>query len=236
MSYWGYSEYVSVSQRKKQAEKKIAKLRKKYPNLSPVTIEGRKIAKNWWGVAWNKNLESYADFSNRIGRGSAYLKNGFVLDLQINKGEILGAVQGSSLYTVKIKIDPLPKKKWDKIIEKCGHKISGIESLIKGEFPQELADVFLVQKEGLFPSPKEIHMDCDCPDWADMCKHIAAVLYGVGARLDADPLLLFKLRDLEFEELLKKSTEEKMQNLLKNAKKNSKRVIKNADINGIFGI
>jgi uncharacterized Zn finger protein len=236
MSYYGYSEYVPVSERKKQAEKKKAKLLKKNPNLSPVTIEGRKIAVNWWGIAWNKNLESYADFSNRIGRGSAYLKNGFVVDLQIEPGLITALVQGSSLYNVKIKIDSLSKRKWDAIIKKCGHKISGVESLIKGEFPKELADIFLVQKEGIFPSPKEIHMDCDCPDWADCCKHIAAVLYGVGVRLDTDPLLFFKLRNVNFEELLKKSVDEKMQNLLKNAKKKSKRVIKNADINEIFGI
>jgi uncharacterized Zn finger protein len=236
MSYYGFSEYVPVSQRKKQAEKKISALRKKNPNLSPVTIEGKKIAVNWWGIAWNKNLESYADFSNRIGRGSAYVKNGFVLDLQIEPGLITALVQGSSLYNVKIKIDPLSERKWNKIIEKYGHKISGIESLIKGEFPKELSDVFLVQKEGLFPSPKEIHMDCNCPDWADMCKHIAAVLYGVGAKIDNDPLIFFKLRNVNFEELLKKSVDEKMQNLLKNAGKKSRRIIKNADISDIFGI
>ena len=235
---WGYYDYKPVSKTKADAAKALEKLRKKNPNISPVIIEGRKIANTWWGTAWNNNLESYADYSNRIRRGSAYVKNGMVLDLQINVGVVTGLVQGSgrSPYKVIIKIDKLPDNKWNKIVELCSHKIVNMAELTRGKFPEELAELFLRQGQGLFPSPKEIHLDCSCPDWADMCKHVAAVLYGIGARFDQDPLLFFKLRDIKFEELLKKSIEEKIDSMLKNADKKSSRVIDDADISELFGV
>jgi uncharacterized Zn finger protein len=237
---WGYRDYtyVSVASKRAKAQKELAKLRKKDPAVAPVVIEGRKLAKTWWGIAWNQNLESYADYSNRIGRGSSYVKNGMVLDLRIETGLISALVMGSGRtpYTVKIAVDPLPKAQWDHITRQCSQKIGGLTDLAEGKFPQELADLFLQQRNGLFPSPKEIHLSCSCPDWADMCKHVAAALYGVGARFDQDPLLFFKLRDIPFEALLKKSVEEKMGSLLKNAGKKTGRILEEDDIEGIFGI
>jgi uncharacterized Zn finger protein len=235
---WGYFEYVPVAQKKEQAQKKLEALRKKNPNIAPVVIEGRKIAKTWWGTAWNKNLESYADYENRIARGSSYVKNGMVLDLQIDSGFVTGLVMGSygSPYDVEIRFDKLPQAKWKRIAEQCGHKIDGIRALTEGRFPAEMEELFLKRGEGLFPSPKEIHMKCSCPDWAGMCKHVAAVLYGIGARFDSDPLLFFKLRGIPFEELLKKTVEEKMGNMLKNAGKKTGRVLRNVNIEKIFGI
>jgi uncharacterized Zn finger protein len=240
VSWGGYSDYtyVSVAEKKAKAERMLAKLRKKNPDMAPVVIEGRKLAKTWWGVAWNKNLESYADYSNRIGRGSSYVKNGMVLDLRVETGRISALVMGSGRtpYTVKIAVDPLPQSQWDRIISQCGIKIGSLADLTEGKFPQELAEVFLRQKTGLFPSPKEIHLQCSCPDWADMCKHVAAALYGVGARFDQDPLLFFKLRNIPFETLLKSTVEEKMSSLLKNAGKKTARVLDTDDLAGIFGI
>lgn len=238
MGFYGFSEYISVAKKRENAEKAIKKLRKKNPNISPVIIERNVIAKKWWGKAWNKNLESYADLSNRIGRGRSYVRHGSVLDLQIQKGRIEALVQGSSSkpYNVSIEIDKLDSEKWKKVIGICNHQIDTMETLIAGEFPKEFDELFKESKNGLFPSSKEIHFKCSCPDSAVVCKHVAAVLYGVGARLDKDPILFFKLRDIDFEELLKKSMEDKMQSMLKNADKKSKRVIDDNEVFDLFGI
>ncbi|MDR2649662.1 MAG: hypothetical protein LBB94_08105 [Clostridiales bacterium] len=191
--------------------------------LQPIIIEGGKIAKTWWGMAWNKNLESYADFQNRLGRGRSYCKNGLILDLRVDKGEIAARVSGSSIYMVVIRIDKLSDKKWQAVCTACAKRVESIGALAEGRFPHELADVFMKQGEGLFPSPREIRMSCSCPD---------------SARLDADPLLFFKLRGVDPNELIKKSVEEKMRNLLANAGKKSGRVIADADADmaRIFGV
>ena len=230
---WGYSEYKPIAQRKKEAEKQIAKLRKTNQDLDPVTIEGRKIVKTWWGAAWAKNLESYADYSSRIGRGSAYVKNGFVVDLKI-QGSVEAIVVGSRTYNVTITTATLSVKKWTELSALCGRQIDSLEALTAGRFPKELESTFT--NSDLFPSPKEIQFNCTCPDWADMCKHVAATLYAVAARFDQDPTLFFKLRGVAFEELLKKSIDVKMQTMLKNAKKKSPRIIKDADVAQMFGL
>ena len=238
MGYYGFYEYVSVAEKKKKAEKSLEKLKKTNPNISPIIIEGRTIASKWWGKAWNKNLESYADFSNRIGRGKSYVKNGAVLDLKIKEGKVEALVQGSGSkpYNVVISIDKLNKTKWEKVTEICNHRIDTMETLLAGKFPKEFDEIFNASKNGIFPSPKEIHFKCNCPDSARMCKHVAAVLYGVGAKLDEDPILFFKLRNIDFQELLKKSMEEKMQNMLKNADKKSERIIDDTDVFDLFGV
>lgn len=238
MSYYGYFEYVPVSQKKEKAKKSLEKLKKKNPDISPVIIKGRSIANKWWGKAWNKNLERYADFSNRIGRGRSYVRNGAVLDLKIKEGRAEALVQGSMAkpYNVVISIDKLDETKWHKITEICNHRIDTMETLLAGKFPKEFDEVFSASKDGMFPSPKEIHFKCSCPDSAIMCKHIAAVLYGIGARLDEEPILFFKLRGIDFQELLKKSMEQKMQSMLKNADNKSKRIIDDADISDLFGL
>lgn len=235
---WGYEYYnkPSVAQQRRSAEKLLVKLRKKDPDIQPVVIEGNKIAKTWWGRAWCENLERYADYENRIGRGRSYVRNGLVLDLRIAEGLITAQVSGSSLYTVKIKIDKLSEMNWKKIAEQSARRIDSIAALVEGKFPEELQEAFMKQGDGLFPSPKEIHMDCSCPDWATMCKHVAAVLYGVGAKLDANPLLFFTLRGIDQTVLIKKSVDEKMKSLLANATKKSGRIIAEKDVERIFGI
>lgn len=238
MSYFGYSEYVPVSEKREKAKKNLEKLKKTRSDISPVIIEGKSIANKWWGKAWNKNLESYADYSNRIARGKSYVRNGAVLDLQIKEGKIDALVQGSGSkpYSVEITIDKLSQTKWSNITEVCKHKIDTMETMLLGKFPKEFDEFFNDSRYGLFPSPKEIHFKCSCPDSARMCKHIAAVLYGIGARLDEDPILFFKLRAIDFQELLKKSMEEKMQSMLKNADKKSDRIIDDGDVFDLFGV
>lgn len=236
--YGGFAPYVSVAEKIAKADKQIAKLRKKNPNLAPVLIEGRTIAASWWGKAWNANLESYADYANRIDRGKAYVRNHAVLDLQISPGEVNALVQGSASkpYAVCIDIDTLSKTRWQNIAKLCNRRISSLEELIAGKFPKELEALFTDRAYGLFPSPKEIHFICTCPDYAVMCKHVAAVLYGIGARLDDDPLLLFVLRHVDTEDLIRRSAQSRLEAMLKNSGKKTNRVIAKEDIPDIFGI
>ena len=239
MSYYvGWAKYVSVAEKRQKAEKTLAKLRKRNPDIQPVVIEGRMIAKSWWGKAWNENLESYADYSNRIGRGRSYVRNGAVLDLRISKGQAEALVQGSSSkpYQITVQIDKLNDKRWEQITKLCNNRIGTMEQLAEGKFPRELEEILKEKKYGLFPSPKEIHFDCSCPDWAHMCKHVAAVLYAIGARLDQDPLLFFELRGTDGAELIKKSMESKVESMLKNAGKKSKREIPKGELEELFGI
>jgi uncharacterized Zn finger protein len=234
VNWFEFKPYVPVAQRRAEARKKIAALGKT-TKLSPVEISGKKIARTWWGASWCANLERYADFENRIGRGRSYVRNGQVIDLSISDGKVASMVMGSELYHVQIGIDGLSKKTWRTVAEQVGRRIGSLAELVEGKFPEELGEIFMRQGEGLFPSPREIHMQCDCPDYAVMCKHVAATLYGIGARLDTEPLLFFKLRGIPFEELLKKSVDEKMKKLLKNAHKKTNRVLK-GDVAGIFGL
>jgi uncharacterized Zn finger protein len=241
MSYgygYGYAPYVSVREKQEKAQKQLAKMRKKNPNIKPVVIVDKKITTTWWGKSWCDNFKLYAEFQNRIQRGAAYCKNGFVLDLQIAEGEVSAQVQGSKLYQVNIQIKKLAHAKWERIVNACAQKVESIAVLAEGSFPKELSSVFMRQGEGLFPTPGDIKYTCSCPDQygTHICKHIAAALYGIGNRLDEDPLLLFTLRGVDASQLIRKSVEEKMKSLLANAKKPSKRIIADDDAVRIFQI
>ena len=239
MGYWGYyPPYVSVAEKRAKAEKKLKQLIKKNPDIKPVLLEGTAIAKTWWGKSWNRNLESYADYSNRIGRGRSYVRHGAVLDLQINSGKVESLVQGtrSKPYSVSVKIKAVNKKTWKEIKSACEGRLDSLQELLAGKFPKALGEIFTTQGKGLFPSPKEIDFSCSCPDWAYMCKHVAATLYGIGARLDEEPGLFFKLRKVKMEDLVTQAVEDKTRKLLKKAKKKTSRVIADSDLADVFGI
>ena len=237
MSYYNYYSYKKKAKPKDPAAQ-IQKLRKKNPDIQPVIIEGRKLARSWWALSWNKNLEGYADYSNRISRGRSYVISGAVLDLVISPGVVSALVQGSRAapYEITVQIDPLSKNNWDAITRKCSRRLANIEELVSGQFPLELMELFTQRGVGLFPTPKEIHFNCSCPDWASMCKHVAAVLYGIGARFDQDPTLFFILRDIDVSVLIKKSVDEKMTNLLKNADNVTDRTITGINTYDLFGV
>ena len=238
MSYWSYPRYVSVAEKRAKALKKLKQLKKKNPHINPIVIEGTAIARTWWGKAWNKNLESYADYSNRIGRGRSYVRHGAVLDLQVHSGKVDSLVQGSGSrpYSVAIRIKAMNKKTWAGIKTASEGKLDSFQELLAGKFPKALGEVFTIQGKGLFPSPKEIDFDCSCPDWASMCKHVAATLYGIGARLDQDPGLFFKLRQVKMKDLVSEAVEGKTRELLKKARKKTARVISDSDLGDVFGI
>jgi uncharacterized Zn finger protein len=203
MSYYrGFKPYVPVAQRREKAAREMAKLAKKGRMISPIAIEGRLIASTFWGKAWCENLESYSDYESRLPRGRTYVRNGSVVDLQIERGLVRATVSGSELYTIDIEIGVLPKKRWDAICRDCTGSIGSLVELLQGKLSKNVMERVCRAEDGLFPSPDEIELRCSCPDWADMCKHVAAALYGVGARLDAKPDLLFELRGVDRSQLI----------------------------------
>ena len=234
-----YPAYVSVAQKKARAERKRNALKKKNPGIQPVIIEGRTLARTWWGKSWNRNLEQYADYANRIGRGRSYVRHGAVLDLQITPGTITALVAGSAgaPYRVIITIQPIPKKQWRHIQARCRDQMDSLKQLLAGQFPKTLEAVFTQKGQGLFPAPEEISLDCSCPDWAVMCKHVAAVLYGVGARLDQDPSLFFVLRKADVKDLVSETVNAGKKELLTRSRQKSSRIMEDqADLSGLFGI
>jgi uncharacterized Zn finger protein len=180
----------------------MEKMRKKGVDVSPVRIEGRQIARTFWGKAWCEHLEKFSDYENRLPRGRTYVRNGAVCHLDIKKGEVQAKVIGSHLYDVKVKVKTLPGDRWKAVKDRCGGKVSSLLDLLRGRLSERVMEVVTDRDRGLFPLPKEISLDCSCPDWAEMCKHVAGVLYGVGARLDEKPELLFLLRGVNHEELV----------------------------------
>ena len=202
MYYNYFPPYVPVAERRRQAEQRIAKLKKKGVSLSPVKIAGRAMATTFWGKAWCSNMENYSDYENRLPRGRTYARNGSVIDLKIVAGEVRAQVMGSSLYTTTVKVSALPKERWQAISQDCAGTIDSLVELLQGRLSKSVMERMCRQHEGLFPAPREIKFDCSCPDGAYMCKHVAAVLYGVGARLDQQPELLFTLRRVDAQELV----------------------------------
>lgn len=236
--YDGFPEYVSVAQKRAKAKRKLQALRKKNPNIQPIVIEGTSIARTWWGKSWNQNLERYADYSNRIERGRSYVRHGAVLDLQIKPGKIYALVQGSQArpYEVVISIKALNKTTWKSVRETAEGQLDSLSELLAGKFPKPLQELFFAKEDGLFPNPREIDFDCSCPDWASMCKHVAASLYGVGARLDEEPSLFFKLRQIDMADLITQAVKSTSQALLKKAGIKSSRVLKDTNLTDVFGI
>jgi uncharacterized Zn finger protein len=198
----GWPAYVPVAKCRRKALREMEKLRKKGHPVAPVIIERRSIATTFWGKAWCHNLESYHDFENRLPRGRTYVRNGSVVDLQIAPLAENAVVSGSSIYRISVKIAAVPKAHWQSICRDCSGGIDSLVELLRGRFSKGVMERLCRQDKGLFPRPSEIEFSCSCPDFASMCKHVAAVLYGVGARLDEKPELLFRLRAVDQNDLL----------------------------------
>jgi len=202
---WGYDrfpKYVPVAQRRANARRQMDTLRKTGESIHPVSIEGRAIARSFWGKRWCEHLEAFSDFSNRLPRGRTYVRNGSVCHLAIKPGRLEAMVSGSELYHVNIRISQLNSQAWDAIKRRCAGQVGSMLELLQGKLSDQVMAVVSDRKNGLFPQPGEIKLDCSCPDWAEMCKHVAAVLYGVGSRLDEQPELLFTLRGINPQELI----------------------------------
>jgi uncharacterized Zn finger protein len=230
--YFGWQPYVPVAERRRQAEQKVAKLRKKGQTITPVTIEGRTIAASFWGKSWCTNLERYSDYANRLPRGRTYVRNGSVVDLQIASGEVTALVAGSELYEITIAIAPVKPDAWKSICRDCAGTVSSLVELLQGRLAKSVMDRVCRQGDGLFPSPRNIKLSCSCPDSASMCKHVAATLYGVGARLDTRPELLFVLRGVDHNDLMSAGPEMALSATAPTAGK----VLNDGDVAALFGL
>lgn len=225
---------MSVAERQARAAKEAAKLAGKGQVLQPIRLAGHAIATTFWGKAWCMNLEAYSDFANRLPRGRSYARNGSVLHLDIRKSEIEALVSGSSLYKIKIGIKPVAPGKWAALCRECAGGIGSLMELLAGRLSERVMNVMTRPASGLFPAPAEIDLDCSCPDWADMCKHVAAVLYGVGARLDEKPELLFTLRHVDHNDLVSQAST--VEALTDGAGAAEAVTLAAADVGEVFGI
>ena len=236
MSSWGgwyaWAPRPTVAERQASAAREIAKLQKKGRAVSPVVLDGRTIARTFWGKGWCQHLERYGDVANRIERGRSYVRSGSVVDLQITPGRVEALVRGTSLYTVTITVQPVEKTRYAAIVKACAGKIDSVIELLQGKLSGAVMEVIVSPEEGLFPAPKQIGMRCTCPDGAIMCKHVAAVLYGIGARFDHEPELLFRLRGADPSELVSMAAAGKLTGARPLAREKSL----GGDLAGVFGI
>ena len=230
-----FPEYVSVGTRRARARAAAEKIARKQKRiLAPVgPIAGSKLVRTFWGKAWCDNLEAYRDYENRLPRGRSYVRHGAVIDLRIAAGKITALVSGTSTYEVDVTIRSLPSKSWSKLASECTRQIDSLVDLLRGRLPAQVMALVTRKQGGLFPSPNEISFECSCPDWAGMCKHVAAVLYGVGVRLEEEPELFFELRGVDHAELVGGAAEA-VPRLADGAK--SRKVVRGADLSALFGI
>lgn len=230
MSWWDYAPKPSAAELRQRAAREAKRLAKAGRKTSAVVIDGRTIARTFWGKAWCENLESCRDYEYRLPRGRSYVRNGAVLDLDIGAGRIVAVVAGTSLYDVEIKIKPVAAAQWSRIKSQCAGRIGSLIELLEGRLSEHVMRIITRAEEGLFPKPGEIGMSCSCPDWAAMCKHVAAVMYGVGARLDEQPQLLFTLRKVDYNELIAQAAD------LEVSRRSSRKTLASEDLGSVFGI
>jgi uncharacterized Zn finger protein len=203
--YGDFRPYVSAAERKRLAAQHATKLKKTGRSLAPIVVTGRAISTSYWGNAWCANLEQYSDYASRLPRGRTYVRNGSVFDLQIMPGRVTALVSGSEIYEIAIDISPLSKKRWRSLVDECSGQIGSLVELLRGKLAQGVMEVLARPRTGLFPAPRDISLSCSCPDWASMCKHVAAALYGVAVRLDTEPSLFFTLCRVDERELVERA-------------------------------
>jgi len=197
---WG--QYVPVAARRATARREMDRLRRRGKHIHPIEIEGRTIARSFWGKGWCEHLESFSDYANRLPRGRTYARNGSVCHLDLQPTSVEAIVCGSELYNVSVRIKRLKPAAWRALKKKCSGRVGSMLELLQGRLSDHVMAVVTEPKTGLFPQPSEIEYRCSCPDWASMCKHVAAVMYGIGHRLDDHPELLFVLRGVDAQELI----------------------------------
>lgn len=161
------------------------------------------FVKNWWADRWIKALSSLMD-EGRLTRGRSYARRGQVMEIDIKPGQIAARVQGSRPrpYKVNIWLKGLEDAEWDSVLDALSEQAIFAAQLLAGEMPADIEQVFDGVKVSLFPARRgDLETDCSCPDWANPCKHIAAVYYLLGERFDEDPFLLFELRGRSKEQI-----------------------------------
>lgn len=201
---WYYDE--NPAERKAALQRKIEKRRKRGEIFEAFAApQGTKITTQFWGLAWCRHLENYCGYENRLPKGRTYLRQGNVYNLKATGGTVTAEVAGSDLYEVEIKVAPLPAAQWLKIKKQCAGQVSSLLDLLSGKLGDGVMKIVTDPDTGLFPRRREIRHRCTCPDFADLCKHQAAVLYAIGVRFDQDPKTFFELRGVDPSELIASS-------------------------------
>lgn len=230
--YRNYPKYETSAEILERNEQRRAIFLKKHKQACPLVLSSKKVSQTWWGKAWNENLNRYCDYANRLARGKRYVRGGAVFDIKIQAGRIEGYVGGSGnkTYHVEIHIDAGKIDGLLEVIKLHDVQITTIQDLLDGNFPVALKDILLDKKRGLFPSPQEIHIHCTCPDYAIVCKHVAALLYGVSVKLDEDPSLFFLLRQIQMEDVVAHVLGDNVEELLHSSTQSHKRTL---DVDGV---
>ena len=230
--YGGYQPYVRVADRRAKGAKEVAARSAKGKPAEPIVITGRKIAHTFWGKSWCENLERYSDFANRLPRGRSYARNGSVIDLRVTKGKVEASVMGSRLYSVTVTVAPVQPEQWAVLRRDCAGTVASLVELLAGRLSTAVMTRLCEGTTGLFPQPSELTLRCSCPDYATMCKHVAATLYGIGARFDSRPELLFDLRDVSPADLITGASSEGILGPMAP----SARALEDDDLGAMFGI
>jgi uncharacterized Zn finger protein len=163
-----------------------------------------KFVKNWWADRWIAALKPLMD-SARLSRGRSYARRGQVINIDIKPGQVSSRVQGSrsTPYKVTIQLQPLSDRQWETVLDALTEQAIFAAQLLNGEMPPDVEEVFQAVKVLLFPAQRgDLTTTCSCPDWANPCKHVAAVYYLLGERFDEDPFLLFELRGRSQEQII----------------------------------
>lgn len=183
-----------------------------YERTTPIPVEGGikarsksgAIGKSWWAQRWTQALSRIMD-SGRLSRGRSYARRGQVMDIKEKGNEITARVQGSrpTPYKVSIRVAPLKDKEWERVLEVLAGQAIFTAQLLAGEMPTDIEEAFSAARVSLFPtSSRELETNCSCPDWANPCKHVAAVYFLLGEAFDDDPFMLFRLRGRTQEQIL----------------------------------
>ena len=192
-----YSPRLSVKQLGALATERLETLRADGAVLNPVVNSSRKLAASFWGSAWMKHLARCEAGGLCLAPGRSLLRHGCVLDLNIGPGLIAALVSADELYEVTLRIEPLDDEKLESLRNTCCGRIDSLVSLLEGKVDHAVLEILCAPEDGLLPEPADWHMNCSCPDWAEPCSHAAAAIYAAGVLIDADPMLLFRLRSVD---------------------------------------
>lgn len=191
-----------VSDLESRAECLLQELRAQGDVLHPVKSKSKNLAKSFWGKAWMKSLQYCEQQGMRLAGGRTYLRHGCVLDVQVEPGLIRSRVLGEFLYDVEIRTKTLDGERMRALSDCCVGNVASWVDLLQGQMNDELMGILSSEESGIFPLPNEWLFSCNCADYADVCKHVAATLYAFGVMIDSEPELLFTLRNISANDLL----------------------------------
>ena len=202
---------LSLSERRKLSEKEKKRLMEEGIDLNPLEVKPReKITKKFWGKLWYQYLSAFEDLDYRLLEGRKLVSANSLLNLVTEELSLKGLVFDQDSYQVQIKFEPLSEEQKNTFSSEVTENVGSLLSLLEGKFSDEMCERITEESSGLFPSLGEIHFDCPCMDYADLCKHSAACLIGLAKRFDENPDLFFKLRGLSPEDLLTQEKGEKL--------------------------